>query len=247
MAKIWWAALLERNIMDHAVQSLMDVAMQAGQRGHVRLRWPYSRTDLARNELVKLFLQESHEPDDVFVMLDDDHLFPPDILDRLTKWNKDVVGALAFRRGQPFFPCFFMRAPNGAYGIVSEWEPGLMECALVGTGAIAIRRRVFEQLADAGYPWPFFRYVYPRDDTVMPSEDVYFSQCCERAGIIHHVDTTFCIPHMALAVIDQNSWTQWQEDHPELKEGKGDWMEMMKPGYKVLESGNGHEAEPAAS
>lgn len=204
--------------------SLLDVAMQSGRDGFTRLRWPYSRTDIARNGLVEMFLAESQEDDDVLVMLDDDHLFPPDVVRRLVRHNVPVVGALAFRRGVPYFPCMFVRV-EGGYGVVGQWDPGLHEVAMVGTGAIAIRRHVFTQLDDAGFPWPYFRYQYPAGDRVLPSEDIYFSQTCEKAGVQIYCDTTFCIPHLTSATVDEQSWQQWQEDHPEGT----NWDEMMRP------------------
>ena len=215
MAKVFWAALLERNIQDAAVQSLLDVAMAAGATGYSRIRWPYSRTDLARNEIVRQFKSQAEAGDDCLVMLDDDHLMPADVIDRLLRWNQGVVGALAFRRGEPFFPCFFVRHPSGGLSQTLEWEPGLIQCVIVGSGAIAIRRWVFDALDEAGYIWPYFRYQYKKGDVPFPSEDVYFGECCDKAGIPHYVDTTFEIPHLAPSTVESSSWRQWQADHEE--------------------------------
>jgi hypothetical protein len=212
---VYWAVPLERNTSDYAVQSLLDVALVAGARGHVRLRWPYSRTDWARNQFVKLFRDQATDPQDALVMLDNDHLYPPDVIDRLVAWNEGVVGALAFRRGEPFYPCFFVRQLDGNLARVSEWPAGLIQCATVGTGCIAIRRWVFDALEAAGFPPPFFRYTYPRGSEVYPSEDIYFGDICEQAGIPHHVDCTFEIPHLTGATIDSTSWHQWLADHPQ--------------------------------
>lgn len=227
MPTVYWAALLERSTQDNAVQTLLDVASHAGQMGYRRLRWPYSRTDVARNSLVAEFQRLAGDPDDALVMLDNDHLMPPDVITRLLAWNQGVVGALAFRRGVPYFPCFFVKQ-DGAYQVMLEYEAGLIECALVGTGAIAIRRRVFDALDEAGYGWPYFRYAYPKGEQVHPSEDIYFGQICEKAGIPHHVDTTFCIPHITAATIDEESWKQFQADHPEMESPGYQWSEAMK-------------------
>ncbi len=37
--RVYWAALMERTVQDHAVNTLLDVAMQAGRQGYIRIRW----------------------------------------------------------------------------------------------------------------------------------------------------------------------------------------------------------------
>jgi hypothetical protein len=234
--KVFWAALIERTVVDHAVNTLLDVSMEAGGRGYVRIRWGYSRTDIARNEIIRTFKKVSENPEDFLVMLDDDHLMPPDVITRLVKWNVDVVGALAFRRGPPYFPCWFTRMEDGQTHIVLDWgEPGLIPCALVGTGAVAIKRRVFDMLDEAGYGWPYFRYTYPPGNEILPSEDIYFGNICEKCGIPHHVDTTFCIPHLSSSLVDQSTWKQYQNDHPEMMKTGKNWDKAMMGEHVVEE------------
>lgn len=245
---IYWAALVERNISDHAVNSLLDIAMQAGGSGFIRIRWGYSRTDIARNEIIRTFTTESKDPEDWLVMLDNDHLLPPDIITRLTKWGDDkgVVGALAFRRGPPYFPCFFVRLGDNNTHIVMDWgEPGLVPCALVGSGAIAIKRWVFTKLDEAGYEWPYFRYTYPPGNNILPSEDIYFGNICEKAGVQHYVDTTFCIPHLSSATIDENTWRQYVRDHPKMMATGEGWQRAMM-GEHVVEESTAGAPESAA-
>ena len=89
-----------------------------------------------------------------------------------------------------------MRDENGAIRILEEVPEGIVEVAMVGTGAVAIQRQVFEQLDEAGYPWPYFRYIYKAGSDVLPSEDIYFGECCEAAGIPHYLDSTVETPHL---------------------------------------------------
>lgn len=230
--RVFWAVPLERNTQDNAVTSLLDMAMWCGMRGYSHIRFPYARTDLARNNIVQMFLSQTTNPQDVLVMVDNDHLVPADLVDRLIRHNVPVVGALAFRRGEPYFPCFFVR-PEGStdtYGVVSEWEEGLLPVALVGTGAIAIRRHVFTDLDEAGFSWPYFRYQYLPGDKTLPSEDVYFAQACESAGIQQYVDTTFCIPHLAVATIDAWDFEQYKLRNPKFARGEMSADEIMRPG-----------------
>ena len=73
--KVFWAVLLERAVQIRAVNSLLNVAAVGGLYGFTRLVQPYMRTDLARNNLIAKFLSESKSPEDVLVMLDNDHEF----------------------------------------------------------------------------------------------------------------------------------------------------------------------------
>jgi len=229
MPKVFWAYLLERSVGEIAVQSALDVAAEAGRHGYMRLNIPYCRTDIARNELVNGFMKKATDPRDTLVMLDNDHIHPVDVIARLVAHDKPVVGGLAFRRGEPYFPCAFVRDQNGALRILQEYPKGLLEVTLTGTGAIAIQRQVFDRLSEAGYPWPFFRYIYKAGDPVLPSEDIYFGESCEAAEISHWLDTETVSPHITSALIDEDSWKLWNDDHPDQKSSDTIQMQMMAP------------------
>ncbi len=229
MPKVYWALLLERNVGEIAVQSALDLAMVAGRRGYFRLSIPYCRTDIARNELVRGFMAQATDPRDTLVMLDNDHIHPVDVIERLVKHDKPVVGGLAFRRGEPYFPCAFIRDEKGALRIMQDYPKGLVEVTLTGTGAIAIQRQVFDTLTEAGYPWPFFRYIYKAGDDVLPSEDIYFGECCEAADISHWLDTETVSPHITNGLVDEQSWKDWNADHPENTSDDKYMARMMQP------------------
>lgn len=216
---VFWAGLMERSVQDNAVLSLLGVAAHGGMMGHVMMTGPYQRTDTARNKFVDMFLKASHSPLDALVMVDCDHILMPDLVSRLARFDPEqqgVVGALAFRRGEPYDPCFFKRGPDGELYSQITLNGKLSRCAIVGTGAILIRRWVFDRLAEHGYQVPYFRYAYKDGDmTTVPSEDVYFGMCCENAGIDHWCDTSTEIPHLISSFVDTASRLQWIEDHHE--------------------------------
>lgn len=235
---VYWALLTERNLGEHNVRSMLEIAAHAAKYHAARLDMTYTRTDMARNNLVSSFLELSSEPNDTLVMFDDDHIHAPVSLERLVSWDVGVVGALTFRRGEPYYPCFFVRdEKSGNLMMPSTWEQSLAKGAIVGTGAIAIQRWVFEKLLQSGYPFPWFRYEYPilanngyldadgklapnkavGAGYVSPSEDMYFGSLCEKAGIPHHCDMGLIAPHLGVKVIDDKNWAQWLTDHPELR------------------------------
>lgn len=234
--RVWWCILLERATTEDLEQFHLNVAMEAGSlQGYTRLAIPYGRTDVVRNLAARKFLTLSRNPDDVLIMLDQDHAHPADILTRLVSATSyaPVIGALAFQRGEPYGPCFYTRNQYGTLAQAYEWDRGgLYPCAAIGHAAVAIKRSAFEQLGRAGTLYPFWRYAYPNeaalvevegrlivdpdvDPLPMQSEDIYFSRRCELAGVPIMCDTSIVCPHkIGGGWVDESSWEDWKRDHP---------------------------------
>lgn len=206
---------------DVVYNSMLDVAISAGKNGYLRMAPGYTRTDYNRNECCKKFLEVSQRDNDLLIMLDADHKYPANILERLAGHDPSmgVVGALAYRRGEPYDPLFFVRDKGGLYPL-SGFERGpLYQCAIVTTSAISIRRWVLLELNHKGYVFPWFRYEYPTDSS-LPSEDMYFGRICEQAGIWHWVDSGLEIPHATYGWVDHAIHEAYLESHPELTQGR---------------------------
>jgi hypothetical protein len=214
---VYWAALLERQVSHYSVNSLLDLASDAATRGYQRLSVPYGRTDYVRNEIVRRFIDKSTCSQDVLVMVDNDHLFPPGMLTKLASHNKPVVAALAFRRSRPFDPLFY-RDVDGRLVNPAEWEEGaLYEADAVGTGVIAIKRWVFTELERQGQRFPYFRYNYDQGPMSWKStEDIWFARMCGKAGIQMYCDTSVIIPHESAKFVDHRTWYKFRQDHPDI-------------------------------
>ncbi len=218
---VYWASLPERGGVanDIVYNSMLDVAMTAGRAGFQRLSIGYARTDYARNEIVRVFVDQSKRDNDLLVMLDADHKHPADILTRFAAHDPalGITGALAYRRGEPYDPLFFMRDDaRGGLFAPAQFERGPMyRCAIVSTSAIAIRRWVLLELERKGYVWPYFRYEYPTGKQ-LPSEDMYFGRICEQAGLWHHCDTSLEIPHLRWEWVDGAAHEGYLAAHPDL-------------------------------
>lgn len=219
-ASVFWSVLFERTLNCHAVDTLLDLALVNGLRGYQRISVPYMRTDMARNRISQSFLEISKHPNDCLVMLDGDHVHPHSIVARLSGHSPDlgVVGALYFRRGEPFDPLFFRRT-NGVLRNPVDWEPGMIyECDAVGTGAIAIRRWVFDRLTELGTGYPWFQYSYPEKNNFGMTEDIFFAGLCETAGISHYCDTGIQTVHVGVRFIDEQDWRAYVLANPEIVE-----------------------------
>ena len=216
---VFCAFLSERSgaASDQCFNALLDVAEHNGMNGYKHMHLGYSRTDFARNSFVDSFLANSQHDNDLLVMLDCDHKHPADIVSRFASHDPErgVVGALAYRRSEPYDPLFFLRT-NGGLHSVAEFELGIVYgCAIVSTSAISIRRWVLLELEHKGYLRPFFRYEYPTDKS-QPSEDMYFGRICEQAGIWHFCDTSMVIPHATSSWVDTEVNQAFMANNPNL-------------------------------
>ena len=137
-------------------------------------------TAYGRNRLVQMAVG------DYVFFLDDDVCFEPDILKRLLKHNVDVVGALYLRRMYPFNP-----APHTSL----EGPPGLRKSKLAATGALLVKKSVFDKIE---YPW--FLSTYTEDGQPV-SDDGYFCHELLKAGVSIYVDTSVWVGHMGTCVV----------------------------------------------
>jgi len=191
----------------------------------------YMRTDIARCRLALQLLESDFTH---LLMLDSDHMHPPDIVDRLVRWvrmdkTKLVVGGLNFRRGAPYDPCAYFLNDKGHLMPMLEWSQALVAVEVLGSGSILIAREVFETFGRDDFPW--FGYDYEktrrgaqqapnweklRHGASWPGTDLWFSALCRKHGIKQWVDTTTTSPHIIETVVTQESWQQWKNDHPEM-------------------------------
>jgi len=213
--KVVWGLLKERFIDQFVLDCAMDVAATCAEKDYLRLAIPYLRADDARNMAVETFLKATHEPDDVLVMLDADHLHPPYVVWGLARHQHDigVVGALAFRRGSSTDPMFWFIS-DGKLRAPADWKAGeLYQCDFVGTGAIAVKRWVFDQLLAEGEELPFFRLTYHAGWARAIGEDRYFADLCLKHGIRQHCDTAIEIPHLDYRLSTSQSWQEWKQQN----------------------------------
>lgn len=144
----------------------------------------------ARNQIVEWMFEEDA---DWVLMIDDDHVFPPDALERLLAHDKDIVAALCLRRSEPYGPfCFTEETSEGIYRALDlrASEPVLTPVVAVGTGMMLIRRRVFETL-----PRPWFTISHDS------GEDMLFCKAARAAGIELYCDLGLQIGHLTTTVV----------------------------------------------
>lgn len=144
--------------------------------------------DYARNCIVRTFLNESDA--DWLYMIDDDQVVPENFWQLCTVKDADVVAAITPVWVANMDPECMLRINN--YGVDAEHRcynlPMPPDDAqqpyrvpIAGTGAIAIRRRVFAPKPHGVGDTPFY-FTHLPDRKVQGGEDVNFSVECNRAG-----------------------------------------------------------------
>jgi len=160
---------------------------------------PRCIVDQARNHIADLAIKHGI---DYVLFLDDDHTFPPDLFYRLIAANKDVVGALCFRRIEPFGPCIFRWQTDQQNGnLMVHDRPdlignGLQKVDAIGFGAVLVKTEVFKKLG----PPPWFKFSEV-------GEDLHFCDLCAQNGVEVWCDTNLEAPHINDLGIEVSSQT----------------------------------------
>ena len=156
------------------------VHVEAGKRG----------IDYARNCIVKTFMEDTDA--DWVMMIDDDQVVPDNFWQLCTVRDVDAVSALTAVWVANMDPEAMLRVNN--YGVDSEHRCYNLpipdesvkqpyRVPILGTGCIAIRRRVFAPKPHGVGLAPFY-FTFTDDRKVRAGEDINFSVECNRAGFV---------------------------------------------------------------
>lgn len=182
----------------------------------------------AHNKIVEWFLEETDKAR--LLLLEHDHRFPRNLLDRVDNYTDPVVGSMYYLRYEPFRPCCFV--PNPYWGedkqnlfndpeiwkgegwegnrITTIWpsleeqfhkDGGLQRVSVVGMGCTSIRRDVLERWP-AGKPY----FLERHDDGSPTTDDVYFCRNAQRHGYGVYLDSGVEVPHMALTEVTRETY-----------------------------------------
>lgn len=171
--------------------------------------------DSARNEIVRLFLDQ--DDGDALLFLDTDMKHPPYLVHQLVKRNVDIVTARYQMRRPPFFTVAMRKTGPGPheYAAVDKVVPaveGLLPIDAAGAGALLIKRDVLVQMRRAiGDDW--FRYQVGPDGLRSRSEDMWFFEQAKALGYQAYLDADTDCSHIGQFEID----AQWAPSKDMLK------------------------------
>lgn len=161
-------------------------------------RWDIGiSTDIAgaRNHLVQRSLDEGSE---WILFVDDDMVFPADLLKRLLAHEVDIVGAPYLRRAGDHSPLAFSgRNEDGLYDAIDLTRfpgEGLLKVQALGAGCILIRSEVFRAISSEPN---WFEHGRVKDRDWNAAEDIIFCEKANEAGFDVFVDLGTPVGHMA--------------------------------------------------
>jgi GT2 family glycosyltransferase len=134
---------------------------------------------------------------DYLVQIDDDAIFPPDLIRRLLSHDKDVVCALAYQRKPPHGICAFEVGDDGLMGKPLEGieHTGLRKADVSGYHCSILKTSVIQKLRDAGIK----QYFGGFENKV--GEDFAFSLNLKKTGIQLYVDTDLIAGHIGESIV----------------------------------------------
>ena len=211
---------VERTISTRAFVAFWHIAQQ----GFPLLPRYYSRCDIHRNEFGRAML--NHPEFSHLIMLDSDHVHPPDVVQRLAQAaalhpDKLIIGGLYFRRTPPHDPLIFKADETGRLRQPATWGQGLLEVDVLAHGCIIIAREVFERI-----PPPWWQYSYdgdysdPTQEYTFSSEDVNFSLLCGKHGIKSWCLTSLITEHITEMLVGPELFQEHLKAHPEFIQGE---------------------------
>jgi GT2 family glycosyltransferase len=177
-----------------------------------RLHWRFSGgggVAMARNEVIQQALDGGAE---WVLLVDDDHVFRPDLLARLLRHDRDLVVPTVLGRWPPHelmaWPDFAI-APDASddelgeslpvFGIIRadvQQDTGLMPIGAAATACVLIGREVLDAM-----PHPWFEFGRLGDCADYPGEDAWFFGKALRLGFKAYCDLDTSIGHMNTCAI----------------------------------------------
>ena len=177
------------------MQSLIGLIIRSLQNGIDIFRIATYRDNItfARNKIASKALENNC---DYLLFLDDDMIFEPDLLIKLLKHKKDIVGGLAFLRKEPHEPSMFtLNNDNKTYDPIFQWHTGaIVDCDAIGMAATLINTDVLEAMKPISQKhkkvWGFF------DNIGFIGEDMRFCFKTKQIGCHIFCDTSQVVGHI---------------------------------------------------
>jgi len=142
------------------------------------------------------------------VFLDCDMVYPADTITKLLAHDKEIVGALTFKRWPNFEPLCFEGEPY-KMTLIDPIPEELFKVTATGTGCLMIKTHVFENLE---FPW--FEFDHHDDKPV--GEDINFCYRAGAKGFDIYVDPTIRTEHLCHTRVN---WNLYQMQKDMLKQG----------------------------
>ncbi len=155
-----------------------------------------------RNEITQVMLDNKA---DWVLYLDDDHILPYNVLEKLLAADKDIISAHYTQRQPPFNPVLFdYQVESGGHikKSLGIGEHGVVKVSAAGAGCLLVKRKVIEALES-----PYWTLGQIRADSW--GDDLHFCNRVRAAGFDIYCDLDNTIGHSMTGVV----WPSYHESH----------------------------------
>lgn len=182
--------------------SLSEMRLPSGWEVKWRFGWNIGHSQDA------LVQEMIHRDKDWFWLMGDDHVFSPDLLEKLLAHDLDIVVPLCLMRNPPYRPVIWASPDSeddmNRVDLDDHPDGGLIEVCLAGGAGMLVKRHVFEAL---GEPW----FEAGRGHTAKVGEDYNFCDKARAAGFKVHCDLDSLLGHCSTTVVwpvrEPDGWT----------------------------------------
>jgi len=193
--KITIAVPSNRGLIPATFQCLLELIAQSNKY-NLHIIVPEHGYTIAENRNY-IAAQACQNKSDYLLMIDDDMTFPPNMLDKLIKNDKDICGLAFHSRGGTATGEIMAIAEvteKKFINLDTETDPkykDVFECHAVGTGIILIKTEIFHKI-----PSPWFEFTYKESGQCENGEDWNFCFKAKRNNYKIWTDPTIEVGHI---------------------------------------------------
>lgn len=205
--------------VEFAFGNLPQIIFKAKKQGYkVSLLYKTGvRTDSNRNYILNEFLKI----DDLthVLWLDVDEIYPSDIVDKLVKADKDIIGTVYYKRNFPYDPVVYIKnnkkdLPYTAVDLSFNKKVPL-EVDGIGFGGMLVKREVFDKLGEDKWATYGKNFHIPTANEHKESHDLIFCQNCQKHGYkiwVHNDCYAYHISKRAVGAEDYHKAIDLEDD-----------------------------------
>ena len=179
-----------RGLRPKMAQSILDLVAHGGYEFHIVIAEEGYTIAENRNYLA---VKALNNKSDYLLFIDDDMVFPPDMLDKLIENKKDIIGISYHPRTDMGDRLKFLDETHHI-NLETNKDPkykDTFECHATGTGIVLIKCEVFKKM---NRPW--FQFEYYDTGQCKLGEDWYFCREAKKAGFTIWTDPKIKVNHI---------------------------------------------------
>lgn len=174
------------------------------------------RTDRNRNEIIQSALQNEF---DAILWLDEDMLYPENIVEKYVESNKDIIGCLYFRRSEPHPPVAYVlgdnpKKPYLAIDLENLPIDNLVEVDAIGYGGLFVKTTVYDFMRDKKWTHYGENYHLPFECEGRLTHDLQFCKEAKEHGFKVYMHTGVKATHLGDKYITEKDWVE--RDKPKV-------------------------------